>query len=170
MNWLDIIIIIALIIPIFTGLAQGLIRALLSLAGLIIGVVLASNFYQELSRVLTFIPEEAWANVAAFIIILAVVILIATVLAHLLRSVIKALTLGWVDRLGGAIFGLLMGTIFMGALLSILVKFFGEGLITQSALAAILVDKFPLVLALLPSEFDAVRDFFRQGQGLPPLQ
>ncbi|GAI50923.1 unnamed protein product, partial [marine sediment metagenome] len=33
--------------------------------------------------------------------------------------------------------------------------------IAESALAAILLDKFPMVLALLPSEFDVIRSFFQ---------
>ena len=162
MNWLDIVIAVALIVPIFTGLRQGLIKAALSLAGLIVGVVLASNYYQELGGMMTFIPNENVANIAAFIIILVVVMIIAFVLAAVLKYTAKAVLLGWVDRLGGAIFGLFMGAIFMGALLSILVKFLGEGLLTESVLAGFLLDKFPIILGLLPSEFDMIRDFFQQ--------
>jgi len=161
MNWLDIIIVVALIIPIFTGLKQGLIKAALSLAGLIVGVILAGNFYQQLAGVLGFIPNEDIANVVAYILILVAVMIIATVVATLLKFTAKAVLLGWVDHLGGAVFGLLMGAIFMGALLAVLVKYFGAGLITESFLANILLDKFQLVLALLPGEFDIVRDFFR---------
>ena len=162
MNGLDIVIAVALIVPIFTGLRQGLIKAALSLAGLIVGVVLASNFYQQLGKILTFISDESIANIAGFIIILVVVMIIAAVLAAVLKYTAKAILLGWIDRLGGAIFGLFMGAIFMGALLSILVKFLGEGLITESVLAGFLLDKFPIILGLLPSEFDMIRDFFQK--------
>ncbi|GAF97913.1 unnamed protein product, partial [marine sediment metagenome] len=140
---------------------MGIIKAALSLAGLIVGVVLASNFYQELGGVLDFIADEKIANIVAFILILAVVMVIANVAAALLKHTAKAILLGWVDRLGGAVFGLFIGAIFMGAILAIIVKFFGTGLVTESLLAGILLDKFPLILALLPSEFDSVRDFFQ---------
>ena len=161
MNWLDIVIAVVLIIPIFTGLKQGLIKAALSLAGLIVGVILAGNFYQQLGGVLGFISNEDIANVVAYILILAVVMIIAIVVATLLKFTAKAVLLGWVDHLGGAVFGLLMGAIFMGALLAVFVKYFGTGLITDSFLAGVLLDKFPLVLGLLPSEFDGIRDFFQ---------
>ena len=161
MNPLDIVIIVALIIPVFTGLKQGLIKAALSLAGLIVGVILASNFYQQLGGMMGFISNEDIANVTAFIIILVVVMIIANVAVILLKFTAKVAMLGWVDRLGGAIFGFLMGAIFMGALLATFVKFFGSELVTESFLAAILLDKFPLVLGLLPSEFDTIRDFFQ---------
>jgi len=161
MNWLDIVIIVALIIPAFIGLKQGIIKAALSLAGLIIGVVLASNFYEPLAKVLGFIPNADIANVVAFILILVVVMVIATLLARLLKFIASVVMLGWVDHVGGAIFGFFMGAILCSALLAIWVKFFGTGLITESFLAAVLLDKFPLVLVLLPSEFDAIRDFFQ---------
>jgi len=161
LNWIDIIIIIALIIPIFAGLRMGIIKAALSLVGLIVGVVLASNFYQELGGVLNFIADENIANIVAFILILAVVMVIANVAAALLKYTAKAILLGWVDRLGGAVFGLFIGAIFMGAILATIVKFFGTELVTESVLAGVLLDKFPLVLGLLPSEFDSVRDFFK---------
>jgi len=161
MHWIDIIISVALIVPIFTGLMQGLIKAALSLAGIIVGVILASNFYENFAGVLTFISNEDIANIVAFIIILAVVFIIANVIAFFLRATIKALTLGWVDRVGGAVFGFVMGAILISALLATVVKFFGEGMVTESALAGFLLDKFPIVLGLLPSQFDSIRDFFQ---------
>ena len=160
MNPLDIGIAVALIVPIFTGLKQGLIKAAISLAGLIVGVVLASNYYQALGDRMTFITNSDIANVAGFIIILVVVMIIATVVATLLKFTAKVTMLGWVDHLGGAVFGFLMGAIFMGALLATIVKFFGSSLIVDSFLASILLDKFPLVLGFLPGEFDMIRDFF----------
>jgi len=161
MNWLDIIIIVALIVPVFTGLMQGLIKAALSLVGIIVGVVVASNYYENLAGVLGFISNEDVANIVAFIIILAVVFIIANMIAFFLRATIKALLLGWVDRVGGAVFGFVMGAIFISALLATIVKFFGEGLVTESALAGFLLNQFPVVLGLLPSQFDSIRDFFQ---------
>ncbi len=161
MNWLDIVLIVALVIPTVIGLKRGLIKAALSLAGLIIGVIVAGNLYQPLSRVLGFIPNEDVANITAFILILVVVMVIAMILARLLKFVASVVMLGWVDHIGGAVFGFLMGAILWSALLAIWVKFFGTELVTESFLAAVLLDKFPMILALLPSEFDAIHDFFR---------
>jgi membrane protein required for colicin V production len=161
MNWLDIVIIVALIIPIFVGLMLGFIKTLLSLAGIIVGVILASNFYRELAGVLTFISNQNTANIVAFIIILVGVMLLAILAAILLRVILRAMTLGWVDRVGGAILGFVTGAILISAILASIVKFFGEGLVTESLLAGILLDKFPIVLGLLPGEFDAIRNFFR---------
>lgn len=161
MNWLDIVIIVTLIIPIFVGLKIGIIKAVLSLAGLVIGVVLASNFYGPLAKVLGFIPNEAVANIVAFVLILVVVMVIAAIIVRLLKFIASVTMLSWVDHLGGGVFGFIMGAILWSALLATWVKFFGTELVIQSFLAKVLLDKFPLILGLLPSEFDVVRDFFQ---------
>jgi membrane protein required for colicin V production len=70
--------------------------------------------------------------------------------------------LGWVNHLGGAVFGLVLGALFCGALLATWIKFLGIAkVISESSLAVILLDRFPAVLALLPGEFDSVRSFFQ---------
>ena len=162
MNWLDIVIIVVMAVATFIGLKIGIIKALLSLAGLIVGVILAGRYYASFSGQLTFIPEDSVAKVVAFAIILVGVMVIAGVLAWLLKRIASLMLLGWVNHIGGAIFGFVLGAIFFSALLAIWAKFLGaEGVIADSGLATVLLDRFPMILALLPEEFDAVRSFFQ---------
>ena len=162
MNWLDIVILVAIAIPTFIGLRIGIVKAVLSLAGLIVGIILAGRYYVPLSEQLSFIPDQNVAKIAAFAIILIGVMLIASLLASSLRWVASVVMLGWVNRAGGAIFGLVLGAIFCSALLATWIKFFGAAeIISESNVAAILLDHLPLVLALLPEEFDAIRSFFQ---------
>ena len=161
MSWLDIVIIVVVIIATLWGLRIGIIKAVLSLAGLIVGVILAGRYYVPLSEQLAFIPQASIAKIAAFAIILIGIMVIAGVLARFLKWTASILLLGWVNRLGGAVFGFVLGTILCSALLAIWVKFFGiAGVISESSLTAILLHYFPMVLALLPHEFDVVRSFF----------
>jgi len=161
MNWVDVVIVIYLIISIFSGLMQGLIRTVLSIVGLIVGIMLASHFYKQFGNILTFISNKDVANIVAFVIILLVVMGIAALIAMLLRSLIKAIMLGWVDRLGGAVLGLILGALSVSAILAIIVKYTGSSLITNSKLSGFFLDKFPVVLGLLPSEFNNIRNFFK---------
>jgi len=161
MNWLDIVILVILVVNAFVGLKIGIIKAVLSLVGVIVGVILAGQFYLQLGERLTFISQSGVANIVAFAVILVGIMIIAGILAALLKWVVSAVMLGWVNYLGGAVFGLALGAVFCSAILATWVKFFGTGLVTESFLAGVLLDKFPMVLALLPSEFDTVRDFFQ---------
>jgi len=161
MNWLDIVILVILAVTAFTGLKRGLIKSALSLVGLIIGVILAGRLYSLVAGLLPFIENESVANGVAFAIILIVVMIIASVLASLLKWVASAVMLGWANYLGGAVFGLLLGAITAGALLTMWVNFLGSAdSVIESAFAGFLLDGFPAVLALLPEEFNAIRDFF----------
>lgn len=161
MNWLDVVIIVVIVISIFSGLKAGLIKVLFGLVGIVVGVVLAGHFSNSLASKLTFINNPDWAKIAAFAIILVAVMLVSAILAAILSKLISLVLLGWVNRLGGAILGLVVGALFISAILAIWVKYLGIGdAVSGSALARFLLDKFPVVLKLLPSEFNSVRDFF----------
>ena len=162
MNWIDIVIIAAVAIPTIIGLGTGIIKAALSMAGMVLGVILAGRYYVLLSAQLTFLPSDGIAKIAAFVIILAGVVIVAIILSRLLERAVSMMLLGWVNRLGGAAFGLMLGAVLCSALLVTWIKFLGPAsAIVESNLAMILLDQFPLVLALLPSEFDAIRSFFQ---------
>jgi len=162
MSWLDIVILVVLAIGTLSGLKIGLIKAALSLAGVIIGVILAGRYYSPLAERLTFVPQDTIANIVAFAIILVGTMLVAGILAAVLKWIASAVTLGWGNHLGGAAFGFLMGATICGAALATWIKFFGiADVVSESYLAGILVDRFPAVLALLPDEFDTIRSFFR---------
>ncbi len=161
MNWLDIVILVAIAIAAFMGLRMGLIKTVLVLAGIIVGVVLAGQFSGPLGERLTFISSEGVAKGVAFAVIMLAVLAAAAIAAALLTWAAKVVMLGWVNRLGGAVVGLLLGALFCGALLAMWVHFLGMAeAITDSAIATILLDRLPVVLALLPAEFDGVRSFF----------
>lgn len=162
MNWLDIVIIVVVAASALGGLIIGLISAAFSLAGIIVGIILAGRYYLPFSQQLGFIPSESAARIVAFAIILVGVLLIAMLLAFVLRRLLSAIKLGWLDRLGGAVLGLFTGTLVCAALLAMWANFAGAGAtITGSALASLMLDNFPVVLGLLPDEFDAVRAFFQ---------
>ena len=162
MNWLDIVILVIVAVSTFVGLKSGIIKMALSLAGLIAGIILAGHYYVALAERLTFIPQESIAQAVAFAVILIVVMVIASVLALILKGITSVVMLGWVNHLGGAVFGFVLGAIFCAALLTLWVKFpSASATIRGSILADTLLDRFPAVLALLPGEFDAIRSFFQ---------
>ena len=162
MNWLDIAIIIVIAIPTFIGLKAGIVKALFNVAGVIAGVILAGRFSVTLAGALSFISSPAIARAVAFAFILIAVMIIAAVLAAVVKWAVSAVLLGWVNRLGGAVLGFVLGGIFGAALLTMWVTFLGvRGTVTGSALARFLLNGFPVVLGLLPSDFGSVRSFFR---------
>jgi membrane protein required for colicin V production len=162
MNWLDIVIAIFILISVIGGLKQGIIKMALSIIGLIVGVVLAGKYSGALGDKLTFISDPNIAGTVAFVFIVIAVMIVAMILAFILRKIAATLLLGWIDKLGGAVLGLFMGMIFAGAILTMYMKFFGSsGVVTDSWMAGFLLDKFPIVMGLLPAEFDSVKSYFQ---------
>jgi len=161
-NWLDIIIIVILGIQVITGFVQGFIKVLAGLIGLIVGIVLAGRFYENLAgSLLGFISNTDVANVVAFVLILIVVWGIFSILASLLTRLVSVAFLGMLNRILGAVFGLVMGALFVAAALAIWARYFGTDSLSNSVMATFLLDKFPFVLGLLPSQFDSIKDFFQ---------
>ncbi len=162
MNWLDIVLIVVIGIATFWGLRKGLILMVLSVVGLIVGIILAGRYHVALSEHLTLISSESAARIVAFLLILVGVGLAARLLAFLLGKLSSLALLGWINRIGGAILGLLLGALFCAVILAIWSKYFGAGdAISGSGIANILLNSLPFVLTLLPSDFDQIRSFFQ---------
>ncbi len=161
MNWLDVILLILLGLSTFYGLTRGLIKAVFAIIGAIAGVLLASRFYENISSWFGF-SDNALFNIFSFLLIMIAVMALASLLAKLARTAISAILLGWADRIGGALFGLVLGAIILGSILALCVKLFEPAVIADSAIASFLAGKFPLISALLPAKFEPVREFFTQ--------
>ena len=125
-----------MVIPAFLGVRIGIIKGVLSLAGLIVGIILAGHYYLPLSEQLSFIPQAGVAEVVAFTIILIGILVIAGMLARLLKWATSIVMLGWVNHLGGAAFSLELEDLLCNALLVTRVKFLGTAdVIRKSSLA-----------------------------------
>lgn len=161
MNWLDIVLIVVLALTTFMGFRRGVVSMAPPLAGLIIGIILAGR-YSDVAGGWLPIDNPEHAGWAGYAIIVVAVLIVSVILAAVLQKFIRLILLGWVDRLGGAFLGVVLGALFCGAALAASVKFgLGLDFIQDSGIARLFLDWFPVVLGLLPGGFgDAVRDFF----------
>lgn len=162
MNWLDILILIVLAISVLGGSRTGLIKTALGWLGLIAGLVLAGDSYQTLAMPFSTIFQGELAKVLSFLAILSGVVILSSILGAWLSKMVALTLLGWLNRLAGAAFGLFVGAVAIGALITLWVKFLGiPEVVERSTIAPLLLVRFPLVLTLLPEEFEVVRSFFR---------
>jgi len=161
MNWLDIVILaIAIPFAIF-GLWKGAIRAAFGAAGLIGGIALAGHYYRPFANIL-FPSGDTWSAIAAYAIILVAILVIANVIGWFVARLVRIAMVGWADRLLGFILGAGIGMMLCAAVLAIVSKYLpvtGEA-ISHSVMARLLMEQFPLLLALLPEEFAFIRSFF----------
>ncbi len=164
MNWLDIVIVLVIAFFASSAFRAGLIREVVTLASVAVGVVVAGMFYDDLARdVLVFIDNDKTALIVSFLILLSAVYLAGQLVAVMLKQAAALLFLGWADHAGGALFGLIKGLIVIQVLLILLVTYPQLGLksdIDGSALASVFLDVAPLLLLVLPDEFEQAVDAF----------
>ena len=164
MNWLDIVIVLVIAFFAISAFRAGLIREVVTLVSVALGVVVAGLFYDNLARdVLVFIDDNDARQVVAFLILLGAVYLAGQLIAVMLKRAASLLLLGMADHAGGALFGLIKGLIVVEVLLILLVTYPRLGLkgdIDGSALASVFLDAAPLILLVLPNEFERAVDAF----------
>ncbi|MBT5274091.1 MAG: CvpA family protein [Flavobacteriales bacterium] len=121
MNYLDIVIAIPLLYGLIKGFTNGLIKEITGLLGLIIGVYVALNlssylhpkFEEVLGGYEQFIP------IISFATLFIVSVLMIKILGYIIDKLTKALALGFVSRILGAIFGFLKVVVIFSFLLAI---------------------------------------------------
>ena len=106
MNTLDIVLLVAVGIGILYGLKSGLVKQLSFGAGIAIGLLQATIFYPKTAAWLQELTQ--WENlictILGFIIIFVATTMIINLAGIILRWLLKAILLGWLDRILGAVF------------------------------------------------------------------
>jgi membrane protein required for colicin V production len=106
----DWVILIVLILSVLSAAKTGLVVEVFSLAGLILGLLLASWDYQKLTPWMAqWVHSPSTGQALAFIAIALAVMIAASIAGRIVRWSVKSVGLGWADRLAGAAFGLVKG-------------------------------------------------------------
>ena len=122
MSTLDIVLLVAVGIGILYGLKSGLVKQLSFGAGIVIGLLQATIFYPKTAAWLQGLTS--WDNlictILGFIIIFVATTIIINLAGLILRWLLKAILLGWLDRILGAVFSTIiaMGVVVLGVNIS----------------------------------------------------
>ena len=167
MNWVSVVIVVVVALLTWRAFRRGFLRELVGLAALILAVPVAGVFYDDMiPKVEPIIDNSLASALASFLAILIGVIVAGQLIGYLLRRSVDVLNLGGADRVAGAAFGLLQGLLLCQVLLVALVNFPEPDIrthIDESTLATRLLDGAPVVLSILPDQFEQAVDFFREG-------
>lgn len=119
MNILDLVIGAFLIVGLFQGFKKGFFVELASLVGLVLGVIGAIYFSHFVSGFLIkfFNWEEQTINLVAFAITFIGIVILVSMLAKVLTQMADIAALGFINKLFGAVFGLITSAFFMSVLL-----------------------------------------------------
>jgi membrane protein required for colicin V production len=124
MNPLDWVLAVVVAYSVVRAAMLGFFRAAFSLGGLLIGFALACwNYHSVGARLTGLIASPPLAQFAAFVLILCACMVLANLLGRLLHRTASVVGLGFLDRLFGALFGLLRGALFGLAILLAITAF-----------------------------------------------
>lgn len=115
MGVIDWTIIAFLLVLSYFGLRRGLAGAIVQFAGVILTFFLIGHYYPLLANqlVLKHGLSKTLSVLISVLLILILVVVVTRFVIWILNRFIKALCLGWVNRLLGAILGLLNGLILV---------------------------------------------------------
>ncbi len=127
-NILDIILLIPLLWFGYNGYKKGLIIEIASLAAFILGLYFAFYFSDFTAGYLKqfFNIEPKYMAAISFIATFIGVVIIVLALAKVLEKFINILMLGFLNKLGGAIFGMLKGALFLSIII-LIINYFDTG-------------------------------------------
>ncbi len=159
---LDWVIALIVLLSVLQAIAQGFFHEFFSLAGVIAGYLLAAWEYPRLAAWYALHVNSQWAaDIAGFFTIFLGVVLLAGATGRIARWAVHGVGLRWFDRLLGAVFGFVRGTVISTVIVLALAAFAPQwGWLQQSRIAPFLLVSGRALIWAAPAD---LRQRFREG-------
>jgi len=158
----DWLILLVIALNVFLGAMHGFFAEALSMAGLVVGYVVAAWQYQRLADwLISFLNSELLAEIFGFLIIFFAILLVFSVAGRVARRLMKEAGLSGFDRLLGALLGVVKGALVVAVVLMGMTAFTPtSSLLEKSELAPFFLVAGRAAIWLAPS---ALRARFYEG-------
>ncbi len=124
MNFFDWVLIALFVIGALWGYRKGLIDAALLVVSIYIALLLSGQFA---STLLTPIWEDAEGQAigtaAGYVVIFIAVFIAGRIVSHIVKSSLKKVKLGWTDKAGGVVVGIVAGVLLAGGLMAVIARY-----------------------------------------------
>jgi membrane protein required for colicin V production len=118
MSAADWLIVAVVLLSIISAAVHGFFAEALSMAGLVVGYIVAAWQYPGLSDwLMTFLKNQWLADIFSFLIIFFVILLLFNLAARVARKLMKAAGLSGFDRFLGALLGVVKGVLVVTVVL-----------------------------------------------------
>ena len=127
MNWLDFLLLAILVVGAILGMRLGLLGAAINAVALLIGWLVAGQLSEQVGGLFApSLTSDTIVTVMAYVIIMALSLVLARIVWKVVRPIINLATLGIVgvtDRVGGIVVGAILGIIISSAIIIVLARF-----------------------------------------------
>src|SRR5271154_6893227 len=114
----DWLILVVIVLNVVLAAMHGFFAEALSMAGLVIGYIVAAWRYQRLAEwLMSFLKNEWLADIFGFLIIFFSILILFGIAARIARKLMKAAGLSGLDRFLGALLGVLKGGLVVAVVL-----------------------------------------------------
>ena len=155
MNIIDIIILIPMAWFAYTGFKKGLVIGIASLAALILGIYAALYFSGIVAGFLTdsLHVKTDYLPVISFVVTFIGVVVLIHFLGKLLEKLINLVALGFLNKLSGAVFGVLKAAIFLSVIILIINHFDANVISKQKRESSFLYDPVSKIAPFIWNKF-----------------
>lgn len=171
MNYIDIIIVILLAVFGIAGLRKGLITEAATLIGLGVGLYGAFHFSDFTADKLVqyFSIDSKYLNIIAFAVTFLVLAILVNLLGKLVTRLVKSINLGFIDKIGGFLFGLAKGVLICSLLVMLMNTFNLQSIIKEEYRTGSML--YPYVEKTVPyvyQGFDLVKEAMDKDDEVTP--
>lgn len=117
MSTLDLILIGVVLAFTLVSAAWGILRQAIAVVGLVIGIIVAGAYSEQIASWFGFISDKNVAVGVAYIVIVAVISTLFSIVASVLYFAVGLLFLGPLDHALGAVLGFVQGILAVGVIL-----------------------------------------------------
>ncbi|HNW92636.1 MAG TPA: CvpA family protein [bacterium] len=156
LTYFDAVLYVLLIASGLWSAYRGLVREAFALLALIIGVAIAAGCYGLVMPFLAgWLGTGLLARALAYVILFAVAVLVVVAAGRVLQTVLQVMLLGWLDRCGGFVVGVVKALFIIGMVLLLAdrIPAVHAALVRHSDLAPFLLKCARFAFRLIPALF-----------------
>ncbi|MBT5318622.1 MAG: CvpA family protein [Chloroflexi bacterium] len=114
MSILDWVLVAVFVVGALLGLKWGLVQAVLNFVAVYVAMLVGAQFADGLvERFTDDIENESVTTAIGYVVIFLGVFIVAQKVGKIIRAMLSMVFLGWVDKLGGVVVGVLLGAILV---------------------------------------------------------
>jgi membrane protein required for colicin V production len=167
MNWLDAVLLFIIVLAVIHGFRKGLSRQIIGLVSVVAAIVIGLWMYGLAgSWLANYISSRRAANFAGFGLVFCGVMIAGSLIGLVVHKFLRITGLSFFDRVLGAAFGVVRGTLISVALILGIMAFSAEGKppasVVGSRVAPYAVHAARVFAAIAPHE---MREGFRRTYG-----
>jgi membrane protein required for colicin V production len=174
-NWLDYLLLGILLLSVIQSFRRGFSREIIGLAAMFFAFVLAMWFYGLAGSLVTpWVSSVRTANMIGFFLVVLAVLLLGALAGWIVSRFLRTVGLSFFDRLLGAAFGCIRGTLIAMALLTAWTAFGSQatggaasGAVVHSRIAPYVLGASRVFVAIAPMDLkQSFHRYYSQARSL----